>query len=184
MNRRMLLLILFVTLLFALTSWLTHKSDTPSPQKTAAARQLPDYFIRGLDSMITGEDGIVSHRLSAESLVHYPENNTTELTRPKLNILDPDRTTWRATADYGTLEGDRQQLLLRGDVRLSQQSDKKLDVLTERLRIDIERQYAETDGSVVLKGPSTRLEGTGMKAYGEQERLLLLSNVRGHYETD
>ena len=184
MNRRMLLLLIFVTLLFALTSWLSHKSDAPSPQKTAAIQQLPDYFIRGLDSTITGEDGAPSHRLSADSLTHYPHTDTTELTQPALTIFERDRTAWQASAEHGTLVGGEEELLLRGQVQLNQRGDHRLDVLTEWLRIDIERQYAETDAPVTLTNPSSQLEGVGMQAYGEEQRLLLHSNVRGHYAID
>lgn len=184
MNRRMLLLLGFVALLVVFTSWLSRKSEAPAPQGRAAAESLPDYFMRGIDSRITDREGNISHRLTAESLFHYPENDLSELEQPDVTILGENRTSWRATALSGRIEGDAQQLLLQGDVRLRQHGENELNLQTDWLQIDTARHYAQTDAPVTLEGPSTRVHGIGMQAYGDEQRLLLLSSVRGRYATE
>lgn len=180
----MLLLIAFVTLLVVLTSWLSRKSGTPSPGETAAANQLPDYYLHGLEATITGEDGSPRHRLKAETLRHYPDTDTTELEQPDVTVLGKGNATWHVRATRGTVETAAQQILLSGEVRLRQRGDNGMEMQTEWLRLDTARQYAETDASVLLKSRSARVQGIGMQAYGEQQRLLLQSTVRGRYVTD
>lgn len=183
MTQRMLLLIALVALLAVATSWLSRKSET-APPKSAAARHLPDYFIRGLESTVTDKNGRPSHQLRADYLVHFPDNDTTELERPDVTVLgDVKGSHWHATAVHGKVEGAQQQILLRGDVKLKQYGKNELDVQTDWLRIDSHRRYADTKAPVTLKSAGTQLHGIGMKAYGDEQRLILLSAVRGKYAT-
>lgn len=183
MTRRMLLLIALVTLLAIATNWLSQKSEK-RPPKSTSAQHLPDYFIRGLNSTVTDKNGKPSHQLQAESLVHYPDDDVTELKHPDITVLGDEKASrWHATARQGKVEGKNNRILLQGDVNLHQSGDGELLLQTESLRIDSARHYAETDAPVTLHSAGTKLQGTGMKAYGDEQRLQLLSDVRGKYAT-
>lgn len=181
MTRRMLLLFAVVALLVIGTSWLSRKSVAPSPKSAATSHQ-PDYFINGLDSTVTDEHGNPSYRLRAESLIHYPDNDTTELTQPDITVLGrQNEARWHATAATGKVESRQKQMLLHGNVTLKQSGSNKLELHTEWLQIDTARHYAETGAPVTLLASGTTLEGIGMRAYGDEQRLQLLSSVRGKY---
>jgi lipopolysaccharide export system protein LptC len=107
----------------------------------------------------------------------------TELKQPDITVYGVQRGTWHASADKGTVQGE-QEIYLQGNVHLRQRGKEKLDLRTERLRIDTARHYAETDALVRITAHSSRLQGVGMKAYGEQQRILLQSAVRGQYAVD
>ncbi|MCW8827906.1 MAG: LPS export ABC transporter periplasmic protein LptC [Gammaproteobacteria bacterium] len=180
----MLLLLTLTAVLAALTSWLSGRSKAPSPQQGETAQQQPDYFLHGLSATVTDRQGKPSHRLLADSLFHYPQKNVTELEQPDITVFGGNNNHWQARAEQGTLQGEGEQILLQGDVRLNQHGEQRLDLHTEWLHIDINRHYAETDAAVLLTSPAARVEGIGMQAYGKEQRLQLLSAVRGYYEID
>jgi len=177
----MLLVFGIVALLAIATSWLSRKSEAPV-SRTTAAQNLPDYFINDVDTTVTDEQGLPSHELRASSLVHYPNNDTTKLVQPDITILNTDKgSRWHASAREGEIAGQQQLIRLSGDVRLKQQGENVLELQTERLSIDNRRRYAETDAPVTLLSNGSQMHGIGMKAYGDQQRILLLSSVRGEY---
>ena len=181
MTRRMLLLIGLVALLALATNWLSRKSES-RPPKSAAARHIPDYFIKGLESTVTDTTGRPSHQLRADALLHYPDDDTTELERPDITVLGNEKASrWHATAERGKVESQQHQILLVGNVRLKQYGSSKMSLQTDWLRINSEQHYAETRAPVTLQSAGTQLQGIGMKAYGDEQRLQLLSEVRGQY---
>lgn len=184
MNRRMLLLLTLTTLLVALTSWLSYRSDTPAPQQGQTVQQAPDYFLHGLVATVTDANGNISHNLSAESLLHYPDTDTTALQQPVITTFGPQRSDWVVRAEQGEIAGQEEEIMLRGSVQLEQRGETPLQLLTDWLRIDAEHQLASTDAPVLLTSPAARVEGIGMQAYGKEQRLQLHSTVRGHYVFD
>lgn len=183
MNRRMLLLLGFVALLVVFTSWLSRQGETPGPRAPETAKHQPDYFIHGMDATVTDLNGRTSHRLIADSLFHYPDDDTSELENPDIRIFGERDENWFATGQQGFVAGKQGQVTLRGDVRLRQRGVEELDVETEWLLIDSERHYAETDAPVTLVSSAARVQGVGLKAFGEEQRMLILSSVRGRYAT-
>lgn len=184
MNRRMLMLLPLIILLVVLSSWLSYRSESPAPQRDQAAQQAPDYYLHGIEATVTGKNGRPSHTLKAESLLHYPDSDTTTLQQPVINVFRPKRSNWLIRAEQGEITGQEKQIMLRGSVRLQQRGETPLQLLTAWLRINPEEQYATTDAPVLLKSPATRVEGIGMQAYGKEQRMLLHSTVRGHYGFD
>lgn len=180
----MLMLLTLIILLVVLTSWLSYRSDSLAPQQEQAAQQAPDYFLHDLEATVTDENGHPSHNLSAESMLHYPDTDTTIMQQPVISVFGPERSDWLVRAELGEIAGQEKQIMLRGNVQLEQQGATPLQLLTDWLRIDAEQQYATTDAPVLLKSPSARVEGIGMQAYGKEQRLLLQSTVRGHYAFD
>ncbi|MGM0593131.1 MAG: LPS export ABC transporter periplasmic protein LptC [Pseudomonadota bacterium] len=176
----MLILLAIAATLLLLSSWLTQREQAPQSSPEASDARLPDYFIRGLEATVTDATGHPSHRLSAASLTHYPADDTTELEQLELTVYTERQPHWHLIADHAT--GDAgQQLLLQGTVTLQQQRDEGMTLLTEQLLIDTERRYAESSAAVTLQGDSFRLQGIGLEAFAEPQRLRLLSQVRGDY---
>jgi len=59
----------------------------------------------------------------------------------------------------------------------------EVEVFTRELRILSEQEYAETDQPTTIVHAYGRVDAVGMKVWFKQERLQLLSQVHGIYET-
>jgi len=183
MNRRALLIIFAVALLVIATTWLSEKTETPTTRPEQAA-ELTDYFIKDFEATVTSANGLPSHRMQSDALTHYADSGIVELRKPQLTIYRPQGEKWQVQAEQGRMTGDGNEVTLRGKVVLKQQSKKQpLQVKTDRLHLFPDRQYGETDTPVTITAQGGRLTGVGMEVYGKENRLLLLSDVRGHYDS-
>jgi lipopolysaccharide export system protein LptC len=88
------------------------------------------------------------------------------------------------TAEEGRIDQNGQLITLFTDVRVFQESEQEglLELLTSELRIKASQQYAETDKAVKMRAQQGHLDTLGMKAYLGEDRIELLSRVRGTYE--
>jgi lipopolysaccharide export system protein LptC len=183
MNRPTLLILALVTLLVVATTWLSRKSEQPRPKEAAGAEGVADYFIRGFEGTVTAKNGAPSHLLKADSLVHYAGNDMTELEQPDLTIFRPQGERWTVSARHGRMQGEGDTVFLSGRVRLRQRSQRQpLQLRTETLQLYPQRHYAETDRAVDITAPGGRIQGVGMQIFGEEDRLVLLSDIRGAYD--
>jgi lipopolysaccharide export system protein LptC len=185
MNRPTLLILALVTLLVFATSWLSRKSEQPTAPTGTDAVDAADYFIHGFEGTVTGKNGAPSHYIKAESLVHYGDSNVTELEQPSLTVYHKPGEQWHVQSSHGRMqgEGENDEVLLDGKVILNQRSKRQpLKLTTEKLLLYPGRRYAETDSAVDISTPSGRIKGVGMKVFGDEERLQLLSDIRGIYD--
>lgn len=184
MNRRTLLRISLVVLLVLATTWLSQKGKKPEPTPELGGAPITTYFIRGLDGTVTTADGLPSHYLKSDALLYYADKELIELKRPRLTVFLPEGEQWQVEAAEGRMEGESSQVTLEGAVILSQHSGgQPLKVETDRLQLYPDTRYGESDALVTISAPSGRISGVGMQLYGDDHRLLLLSEVQGHYET-
>jgi lipopolysaccharide export system protein LptC len=183
MNRRLFLL-LGIAILVVTTSWLSQRQG--KPDKTGiAATQLPDYFIKDFSTTVTNLHGRTSQQLTATTLYHYLDSDLTTLEQPDIKVSGEGNAAWHATADNGELSGGKQRtLLLQNNVVLRQVGDDSVTLHTKWLRIESERHYAETDAPVTIESKAGHIEGVGLNLYGDEQRLLVRSTVRGQYETE
>ena len=184
MNQRALLILFAVALLVIATTWLSQQGEKTPPTAAQTTAPVADYFIRGFDATVTAADGLPSHQLKSDALTHFAESGIVELEQPHLTVFRPQGEQWLVEAEHGRIEGDGNQITLRGKVILTQQSKvRPLQVTTDKLLLYPDTQYGETDTPVTISAPSGRVSGEGMKVYGMENRLLLLSDVRGRYDS-
>jgi lipopolysaccharide export system protein LptC len=90
---------------------------------------------------------------------------------------------WSVTAQQGRI-GQDGVAMLTTDVRVYQDSPKQglIEILTSELLIKTAEQYAETDKAVKMRAQQGHLDTIGMKAFLSEDRIELLSQVRGTYE--
>lgn len=182
MSRRRQLLIL-IALALVLGSWLLREPETPPLSREATGPVPPDYFLRGVEAIATDSQGKIRHRLLADSLLHYPDDSPSELEQPHFTLYQADGSRWQISAGHGRFSDDQQEILLHGAVEIEQTGvPLPMRLETESLRLLPDRHYAETADRVYLFRPGSRLEGVGMELHGEEERLILLSAVRGVHD--
>ena len=144
-----------------------------------------DYYLRELDFSTYTEQGILARTLQAPELRHYPDDGSTELDRPRFTIHKNGVPPWRVRSETGWVSPDGKRVHLHGDVLIERDAGadiRPMRIVTRNMRVEPERDYAETDEPVTVTSFNDRIDSVGMQAWlREPGRIKFLSQVRGHY---
>lgn len=175
-----------VLLLITGATWWLAKQSQPPETTYKTKSHTPDYFLEGFEDTQMDSSGRPSQQLSAERMTHYPDNDSTELTRPRIRLYDGKRPPWRVRADSGWLSGDGQVVLLQGEVNIDRSASpetRPIHIVTRDLRVQPKENYIETDEPVKFTSNQDTVNAKGMQAwFNKPIRLKLLADVRGYYE--
>ena len=183
---RNLLIGIVLALLAGLTWWLAGQQQRPAHRASGPgdAREI-DYYLRDLDFTTFSEQGQPARRLQAPELRHYPDDDTTELDRPRLVIYKDEGPPWRVRSETGWVSPDGERVHLRGEVVIEREAApgvRPMHIVTRDVRVEPERDYAETDEPVTVTSREDRIDAVGMQAWlRDPGRIKFLSQVRGHY---
>lgn len=185
MNRKNLLLITAILLLVALGNWLGEQGLKRVDIKLAEEPEVrQDYYINDVTITALDKRGRPQHRLQAAQLSHFTAKAESRLEKPQLQVYKENKVEWRVTAEQGEIHQEQDEVLLEGKVRLVQGGSKApLRLYTPALRIQTALGRADTDRAVTLIQADNRIDAVGMQIEQESQRLLLLSKVRGRYES-
>lgn len=177
--------VLGVLALAVASFWLLNRLELE--ERTAAGPPLhsPDYTIDTMVRTTTGVDGSLRNVLRARRVEHFPDDDSTELASPHLEIYNGAVEPWHVIAERGWVSAGSEVVLLHGEVeiwRLGAAGRREYQVLTSELRVLPKEQYAETDNAATLIGPSTVTHAIGMRANFAHDRLELLKRVRSRHE--
>ena len=167
--------------------WLADRmspQESPSPQKV---KHSPGYFSTRFTKTVMNKDGTPKQRLAARSMIHYRDDDTTELTEPVITFFQADDAPpWVIRSDQGMVSSDRDEILLGGHVLITREAApgvSPVKVITSNLTIHRSSNIAETPDYADLISPPNRISGTGMRVHFQEPKTLsLLANVRGKYE--
>ncbi|MDC1071688.1 LPS export ABC transporter periplasmic protein LptC [Gammaproteobacteria bacterium] len=101
----------------------------------------PDYYIQNFTATGRDEVGVI-YVLKAERLVHFPDDNTSLLDKPKLVQYENGQPSRRTTSESGWMSGDGNEILLTGDVEVEQfrsNDDPGNITRTQRLLVHLDR---------------------------------------------
>lgn len=163
------------------STWLMHRLGDESDKRDEILRHDPDYYMENFITTTMEEDGSLKNRLSADYMAHYPENDTTELDRPKLEVFRNNKQPLMIIADKGWVTSDNEVILLTGAVKLWEDEPdgiRKMEIVTTDVKILTEQEYAETDKPATFINRQSTITATGVRAYFREERVELLSNVQ------
>ncbi len=175
-----------LALLAALTLWIDRTVQPPEPKHDGSSRHDPDYKVNNFSTTKSDSKGIPRYVLSATELVHFPDDDSAQLTRPRF-------TQYSANKPYTQIQGQRGQVSSNGEdvyfmdhvqfVRGASPTRGEMTVLTEYLHLIPDQEVAVTDRPVsILQAPHTVIRGSGME-FNKKERILNLSGrVHVHYE--
>ncbi len=176
--------LVLMIMLALLTLWLDQTVQDPQSRRDPHARHAPDYWIENFSAQQLGEDGLPLNKLTATKMMHFPDNDTSELINPRFVSLDKSNPSVEIKARQGTLTGRGEEVTFSGDVEVRREAQKDsgwLTLSTDFLQVEPDNQFAKTHRPVTIRTPSAVITATGMEVNNKSQVLKLLSSVKGHY---
>ena len=156
-----------------------HNRTTVGTDRPADA---PDAYMDTFVTVEMDDTGRPKRRLEADRMV-YRADRTVMLTNPYYVLYRTEREPWHVRSERGQVSPGGNVVLLTGGVdiwRNDGDGARNLDIRTEDLRVLPESEYGETAGPATITMPASTSTGVGMRAWLDETRIELLSEVRTH----
>ncbi len=186
LQSRLRLSIALILLLVPLLWWgfaSTRLNDEPLLDNGAARI---DFFVREARITRWNQNGEMAQELSSPLMRHYPEPGEMLLDNPTTLIPREQSGEFRILAQEGRMPDSQERIVLAGDVQLHDNppSGSASEMLTERLTLYPPRDYAHTDLPVRVIRGLDHMESQGMEVFFDEQRVELLSEVKGTYHAN
>ena len=168
---------------YGLLRWVESSLREPPP----AESQAPVLTIEQIRAVRLNGAGLREYVLEAPRLTQLPGQLGTWIERPVLDWYQPDGRTreWRLLAERGWVAADNQLVRLEGEVvmtRTAESGKPPATIITRDVLVRPAERQAETAAPARAVTPGGDLRAIGLRAILDEERLELLSEVRGVYE--
>ncbi|ABI57569.1 LPS export ABC transporter periplasmic protein LptC [Alkalilimnicola ehrlichii MLHE-1] len=157
----------------------------PPPDPEIPTRERADYFMEGFTIHAADATGRWQYRLSADDLYHFPERGVWSFARPEVEMFAEAGANWYGSAPRGSAWDQGQRVLLHEEVRFWRPEsavNRPLELETRELWFYPGDDRVETEAHAVLRQDTSYTEGVGARAWLDQQRIELQSEVRGHHE--
>jgi len=182
--RRPLILTLIAALLAAVGYWnIRPESFNRNPPSASDASAI-DFYVINAKSTQFRADGSLDHVMTSSKLEHIKTSDITLLSNPDLLLYRGNVQPWHVQSSRGEVAPGGQEVELIDNVRVARTDAKgRPTILTSsRLTVFPDKEYAQTQQAVRIEAANGVTTAQGMKAYLNDGRMLLLSNVRGQHE--
>ena len=172
--------------LAGLTFWLDHQVRVEDGSHPSMRRHDPDYLVDNFTTTTYTRDGNVESVLSAAKMVHFPDDDSTELTAPRVLQARPTQPRYTARADRGRVSREGDEIFLYDNVLLVREADEarpEARMATSFLHILRDRNLVRTDREVRFEEPGRWLTGRGMEYFNATRELFLHADVHGSFES-
>lgn len=167
-------------LLAGLTYWLDHVVQTGDARQHPGGRHDPDYFVDDFTVRRFGPDGTLQHTLSATRMVHFPDDDSTEVAAPHLIYQTQPQTD--ITARTAWLDSKGKHLRLNDDVRIVRAGAggaPETVITTSVLFVTPDDEIAYTKEPVTITQGKSVVNGVGLEANNKTEIAVLSGPVHG-----
>lgn len=167
-----------------LTLWLEHQVRVEGGEHPALRRHDPDYLVTNFTTTTFNREGKAETVLSAAQMQHYPDDDSTELTAPRVMQAKPAQPRFTASAERGKISREGDEIFLYDNVVLVREADAAppARMTTSFLHILRDRSLVRTDREVLFEEPGRSLSGRGMEYRTDTRELFLRSDVQARFE--
>jgi lipopolysaccharide export system protein LptC len=173
-------------LLLAATYWLNQQVQPLPPKPDDSKRHDPDYIVDNLSATTLNEHGVPHYIMAAQKMVHYPDDDSTQVVEPRLTSLYADRPAIHISARRGEISSKGEQVFLYDDVRVvhdASATQSSMTLTTSYLHALPDSDMADTDRPVTIVDANDVINGVGMKLNNKTGVAQLLAQVRSQHET-
>lgn len=178
-----LALLIFLALV---TFWINRTVQPPVPKADGSSRHDPDYIMTNFVTTQTYANGELRYKLAATEMRHYPDDDSTELQRPRYTQFAVDKPYTQVEGARGYVSSNGEEVKLFGNVKVTRQAfagKGEMTVETDYLNIRPNEDLVTTESPVVIRqAPKTVIYATGMIYEKQRQTVTLLHKVRAHYE--
>ncbi len=178
-----LALLIFLALL---TFWINRTVQAPEPKLDGSSRHDPDYVMSNFVTTQTYPNGNLRYKLAATEMRHFPDDDSTELYRPRYTQFAVGKPYTQAEGQRGYVSTDGEEVELVDHVKVTRQAfagKGEMTVETDYLKIRPNDERVTTQSPVVIRqAPKTVIYATGMVYDKKAQTVTLLKRVRAHYE--
>ncbi len=170
--------------LAALTMWLERAAQSPAGSQPNALEHEPDFIVERFTATSLDKAGRPESRLTAERMVHFPDDASTELEEPRLVQFREPGPPVRISAERGTVTKDGVEVRLYGNVVVLREAAKtrpELRMETTYLQVFPKEDVARTPEAVVITEGASRITGVGLEFNNRTRQLELKARVNGTY---
>ena len=171
-------------LALALLTFYLERTVRDEESAPALRRHDPDYMVNNFTTTTYNREGAVETVMSAARMVHYPDDDTTEVFSPRMVQTKPNEPRLTVSAQRGQLSRDGDEIFLYGDVVLVRDAAgerPQTRMTTEFLHILRERSLVRSDREVKIVEGGRLLQGRGMEYNNGSRELLLRSEVQARF---
>jgi len=173
-------------MLAAITFWLDRLVHTSANGPWSVTRHDPDYIVDKLSGVRLGGNGAASYTLSAEKMMHYPDDDSTLLTAPRfVSYGGSAQVAVTVTASEGVVSSKGDHVYFQDDVRVTRAAHaggSELVMRTTFLHVVPDHHVARTDRAVSITDATMTVSAVGLEMNNETRVIKLLSSVRGTYD--
>ena len=183
-NTTRLRLITSITLLLiALVYWGFFGSPNDTPLTNPDNPERVDFFIRDAHITRFDKNGQVAHIIQSPHLQHLPVPELVSLTRPTITVTGDASGSLEISSDDGSMTDDESMIELAGNVRVIDNSELEtlLVLTTAVMTLFPPESYAKTDAPVTIQQGNNQTDAIGMQLWLRENRIDLMSDVRGYY---
>ena len=177
--------LLLMLALAGLTFWLERTVREEEGVHPSQRRHDPDYVVDNIAHTRFNVQGLVESTLAAAKMLHYPDDDSTDLVAPRVVQTKPNEPRVTLTADRGTLSQDGEEVFLYGNVLVVREAGpdrSETRIRTSFMHVVQVHSVIRTDRDVVITEGNRELSGRGMEYHNDTKELFLRERVRGRFE--
>ncbi|MDX1573180.1 MAG: LPS export ABC transporter periplasmic protein LptC [Methylophaga sp.] len=181
LSRPLRLILLVATLL---TLWLLFANQRPSQQSQGdeLVERTSDYGMTDFTMTVMDLNGQPQRIIRGSEASHYPEGDRTEIIDPDVLHIAINDDDWILQSDRADTSGKAENIVLTGNVIITNKDQPQIQLLTELLHLDTVNNTAYTDRPVIMRSPNGDTHSVGFHAALQEETINLHSRVRGQYD--
>ena len=177
--------LLLMLALAGLTFWLERMVREEEGAHPSQRRHDPDYVVDNLIHTRFNVQGMVESTLTATKMLHYPDDDSTDLLSPHLVQSKPNEPRVTVSAERGALSQDGEEVFLYDNVLLVREAGPERSetrMRTSFMHVIQGHSIVRTDRDVVVTEEDRVLSGRGMEYRNDTKELFLRERVRGRFE--
>lgn len=174
------LLGIIIAALFAIILW-GSLGDNVADMDTLTDERVLQAYMENFQMLAMDDQGKPALKMHARSMKQYSDNQLAELESPQIELHDADKQ-WHIASEQGQIDHEQQHVALQNQVILKQLGDNagsRLEIHTQALKIDIDRQRISTEAPVTIITDHAHLQSTGLLLDNRNGTLQLLAQVEG-----
>ncbi|MGC2165366.1 MAG: LPS export ABC transporter periplasmic protein LptC [Gallionella sp.] len=173
--------------LLGATYWLDQQARPDPDIPASGLRHEPDAIVDGFSVTNLNKAGSPSFILNADRMLHFSDDDSTDLDAPHITLLDENNLPLYASAQTGNITSKGNEIILSGGVAVQRgASDEKnaMNLKTEFLRILPEQGLLDTDKAIELTKTDSIVNAVGLALNNNTRTIQLLSRVTVEYVSE